>query len=79
MLSVRHVPTTIVAHVLHVQMTTVRTEVMAMTKMREWIAGIAKMGRIIAAVPIIIKVIEVTIDSVAIARKNLADSDSTAS
>ena len=49
-----------------------------MTDLREMIAEIARMARIIAAVPVIIKVIEVTIDSVAIARKNLADSDSTA-
>ena len=45
---------------------------------KEMTAGIARIARIIAAVPVIIKVIEVTIDSVAIARRNLADSDLTA-
>ena len=49
-----------------------------MNDLKKIIAGIAKMVRIIAVVPVIIKVIEVTIDSVAIVRRNLADSDSTA-
>ena len=46
-----------------------------MTDLKKRIAGIGKIIRIIAMVPVILKVIEVIIDSLAIAKRNLADND----